>query len=206
MEKKLIAFYGDKKIKEKYIARVKAHAEADEIVKGKYWEHGKGCAVGCTIEGSDHYLYEKELGIPAILAYLEDGLFEELSNKEAMKFPLKFLEAIPVGADLSKVFAKFVIWEWEDKKTGLKAISEIAGDKELMDCCEQVVALYKRFLNDEEIAESEWQKVEDLAYEIERAWARARARARARAWAGAEYQKEIMVSANKLLEILENTK
>lgn len=86
----LKAFHGDAKIKAKYIARVKAHQKADEIIKGRYWEDGKGCAVGCTIEGSDHSKYEKELGIPEILAYLEDGLFEEMSNEDAMKFPLRF--------------------------------------------------------------------------------------------------------------------
>ena len=57
------AFHNDLKIKEKYLSRVRAHALADEIVKGKYWEGGKGCAVGCTIHGSQHKNYEKELGI-----------------------------------------------------------------------------------------------------------------------------------------------
>lgn len=150
--KKLKAFHGDKKIKAKYIARVKAHQKADEIIKGRYWTGGKGCAVGCTIEGNEHLRYETELGIPQILAHLEDGLFEEMLNKDAMKFPLRFLEAIPVGADLSKVFTKLVIWEWEDKKHGLKNINEIKKDVELYDCCERVVMLYKRVLNDEEVS------------------------------------------------------
>lgn len=41
----LLAFHSDKKIKAEYLSRVKAHAKADEIIKGKYWEHGhvKGC-------------------------------------------------------------------------------------------------------------------------------------------------------------------
>lgn len=43
--KNLIAFHGDPKIKAKYPARLEAHAHADEIVKGIYWENGKGCAV-----------------------------------------------------------------------------------------------------------------------------------------------------------------
>jgi hypothetical protein len=42
--KKLIAFHGSQEIKDKYIARVKAHQEADQIIKGQYWENGKGCA------------------------------------------------------------------------------------------------------------------------------------------------------------------
>jgi hypothetical protein len=41
----LRAFHGDPAIKATYLARVHAHAAADEIVQGKYWEGGKGCAV-----------------------------------------------------------------------------------------------------------------------------------------------------------------
>lgn len=42
----MIAFLNDIEIKTKYLDRVKAHAKADEIVKGQYWQEGKGCAVG----------------------------------------------------------------------------------------------------------------------------------------------------------------
>ena len=42
--KQLISFHGDPAIKEKYLARIAAHAAADEIEKGYYWEGGKGCA------------------------------------------------------------------------------------------------------------------------------------------------------------------
>ena len=210
--KKLLAFHNDPKIKEKYIARVKAHAEADEIIKGRYWEDGKGRAVGCTIEGEDHNRYEKELGIPAILAHLEDRLFEDMSNEDAMKFPLQFLEAIPVGADLSQVFTKLVIWEWEDEKHGLKNIKEIKEDKELSDCCEKVCGMYKRKLNGEEVKVKEWRELKGLADKIywagARAWAGAGARAwaRARAGAGAEYEKQISITAKQLLKLLKESK
>jgi len=228
----LIAFHGKQEIKDKYVSRVKAHYEADEIIKGRYWEGGKGCAVGCTIEGSKHDRYETELGIPLILAYLEDGLFESMSNEAAMKFPLRFLEAIPVGADLSDVFKHLVVWEWEDKKHGLKNIKEIKDDKELYNCCKNVVKLYKRTLKGEVVEIKEWKTLEELADKIyyawawarawaravawarggarERAWAwahawagaRARARARARAWARAEYEKQIEITADKLIDLL----
>ena len=198
MTNKLIAFHGKQEIKDKYIARVKAHQEADEITKGIYWQNGKGCAVGCTIEGSDHKKFEVELGIPTVLAHLEDGLFESMSNEEAKKFPLRFLEAIPVGADLSDVFKHLVVWEWDDSVHGLKNIQEIKDDKELYDCCEAVTELYRRTLKGEEVETSEWSKLEELAGKIYEAragagawagaesWAWARARAGAEAWAGAE--------------------
>lgn len=79
------AFHGDEKIKKKYVDRVKAHAKADEIVKGQYWKNGKGCAVGCTIHSADHAAYQTELGIPQWMARLEDRIFEGLPNARAMQ-------------------------------------------------------------------------------------------------------------------------
>ena len=81
------AFHNDEKIKKKYLSRLRAHQKADEIVKGFYWEMGKGCAVGCTIHSSDHGAYETELGIPRWLAKLEDRIFEGLPNGRAKKWP-----------------------------------------------------------------------------------------------------------------------
>ena len=204
------AFHGDKKIKEKYVARIKAHSKADEIVKGIYWQEGKGCAVGCTIEGNDHKRYETELGIPKIIAYLEDGLFEDMSNEEAKKFPLRFLEAIPVGADLSMVFTKLVIWEWEDENHGLINIKEIQDNKELFDCCTGVCNLYKRHLKGEKVKDDEWEKFEELSDKIYEAGAGPGATwawVRAWAWAGAraEYENQILITADKLIELLKES-
>ena len=97
-------------MKETYLNRVRAHRAADQIVKGQYWEGGKGCAVGCTIHGSEHSRYEDELGVPRILARLEDIIFERLPNAVAMEWPARFLEASPVGAELSMVSPRFAVW------------------------------------------------------------------------------------------------
>src|SRR3990167_11344917 len=90
-------FHNKKEVKQKYMARLKQHYKADEIVHGTYWQDGKGGAVGCTIHSSKHGTYESELGIPTWLAYLEDRIFEGLPNGEAKEFPLDFLKAIPIG-------------------------------------------------------------------------------------------------------------
>jgi len=103
------AFHNNPAIKEKYLARVRAHAAADEIIHGKYWEDGKGCAVGCTIHSGNHAAYETELGIPQWLARVEDRLFEGMTNGTSMTWPIRFLEAIPVGADLQPIFIPFLI-------------------------------------------------------------------------------------------------
>ncbi len=93
------AFLDSPQIKEKYVARLEKHYKLDEIIKGKYWEDGKGCAVGCTIHSDNHNRYESELGIPEWLAKLEDVLFEGMPNSNAKEFPLKFIKSIPVGFD-----------------------------------------------------------------------------------------------------------
>lgn len=40
----LIAFHGEQAVKDKYVARVRAHRQADELIKGYTGQGGKGCA------------------------------------------------------------------------------------------------------------------------------------------------------------------
>jgi len=110
---KMKSFHNDQTIKDRYIARIKAHELADEIIKGQYWENGKGCAIGCTIHSDNHKAYETELGIPTWLAKVEDCIFESIPNKNAKLWPRKFLEAIPVGVNLNSIKAPFLIFVLE---------------------------------------------------------------------------------------------
>lgn len=72
------------------VAEIIRHREADQIKQGTYGEvsngNWKGCAAGCAIHSlnlklgknystSDHSVYEKEFGIPRILAKLQDLVF-----------------------------------------------------------------------------------------------------------------------------------
>jgi len=102
-ETKLRAFHNDPKIKQKYIDRIRFHRQADHLVRGTGWEGGKGCAIGCTLESYEHSRYPIELGLPEWLAHLEDSIFEGLPNDQAMTWPERLLEAIPVGADVEPV-------------------------------------------------------------------------------------------------------
>ena len=127
------AFHNNPLTKEEYTNRLKDHYAADEIIKGIYWEKGKGCAVGCTVHSSNHLAYEIQLGIPQVLAKLEDEIFEGLPNELAKEFPLQFLSAINVGADLLKVWNYFAIWLLTDTEYGIlqhvenkKVIQDIA--------------------------------------------------------------------------------
>jgi hypothetical protein len=105
-----------------FIAELAEHAAQDRIVQGQYWENGKGCAVGCSLHSvqqrlglariayDDHALYETYLGIPRILARLEDRIFEGLEPAEARLWPMRFAEAVQPGADLSGVWHQFAPW------------------------------------------------------------------------------------------------
>src|ERR1700761_2407482 len=111
----LIAFKDTKITKPAVMSQLRGHAKADEFIKGTYWERGKGCAVGCTIHGSDHALYEPKFGIPQMLARLEDTIFEGLPNSDAQQWPIAFMKAIKPGADLSLVGWKFLHWLLTDE-------------------------------------------------------------------------------------------
>ena len=150
MNTELRAFHNDPKIKEKYLARVIAHREADQLVKGRYWEGGKGCAVGCTVHSSSHAAYEKDLGIPQVLARLEDRIFENIPNDLALTWPERFLSAIGVGADLSKVWPKFAIFLLTDA-------SQCASRHRQ---CRIVSRCFERQLNDEMV---DWKRVKVAA-------------------------------------------
>jgi hypothetical protein len=111
----LIAYHGDPSVKIAALAQIRAHAAADELVKGQYWENGKGCAVGCQIHSSDHAQYEIRFGIPQILAQLEDTIFEGLPNGDAQQWPERFMQSIQPGADLSRVAWQFLHWLLTDR-------------------------------------------------------------------------------------------
>jgi hypothetical protein len=166
----MIAFHGDIKIQKKYIARVKKHYKLDEIVQGKYWDNGKGCAVGCTIENDDvsktnsgwHQRYEEALGIPRQIALLEDKIFEGLSNAEAKEFPLRFLKAVNVGADLSMVIPKFFVWLLGDEKDGV--IKFAKGYKSTEKAIKGVLKLYQETVGGKTVKKERWIKAKNAAY------------------------------------------
>ena len=177
------AFHGDPKVKEKYLARVKAHRAADEIVQGHYWENGKGCAVGCTIHGSDHQAYETELGIPIQLAHLQDWIFENIPNKEAKNFPVDFLESIPVGVDLKLVLHQFLHWLLVDPEDGV--IQYAQDEEQVKEAILSVADLHNRVIKGQEVTNEQW----DAAWTAARdaAWAASDAAWAARPTRGAAW-------------------
>jgi hypothetical protein len=153
-EEIMIAYHGDPSIKEKYLARVRAHRAADNLVRGVGWKDGKGCAIGCTLESYDHERYPIELGIPVKLARLEDAIFEGLPDDEAMEWPERFLSAIRPGADLSMVWPRFAVELLIDPEHG--AAAHVEQDSRVIGTIGSVVDLYKRQIAGDDPPVAEW--------------------------------------------------
>ena len=190
----LRAFHNDPNIKGKYLARVRAHIAADELIHGKYWENGKGCAVGCTIHGSNHSAYETELSIPRVLAKLEDGIFEGMSNGLSKVWPEQFLLCIPVGADLSGVWPRFAVWLLTDDKFGVIQFAKSAKSKKAI---RDVSDAYKSIV-DGKSEDIDWRKLRKAAAAAADAYYAAAA-ASAAADAGNNFRE---AQGNKLLELM----
>ena len=156
------AFHGKQEVKDFYLARVRAHRAADQLVKGQYWDKDedgifRGCALGCTLHTGNHLAYEDELGIPQALARLEDWIFERLPTQAALAWPEAFLMAIAPGADLSRVADAFIVWLLE---TVLIPACSYAKRAQLL---EEVSAFYRRRTTGEVLSEEEWERAKQRA-------------------------------------------
>jgi hypothetical protein len=175
----MLAFYDDPTIKTNILNGLAVHRAADEIVQGKYWKDGKGCALGCTLESirlmrgydviqhDSHATAEKETGIPRILFRLEDRIFEGLPNEIAKDWPERFTSAIRPGADLAMIWPRFALWilteelpQYVTKRP--KAAAAIAD----------VAALYKEWCDSCKNPDAErWLKARKNAYATYAAYA-----------------------------------
>ena len=97
------------------------------------------------------------------IAYLEDAIFESLQNGDTKNFPLRFLEAIPVGADLSMVVPKFLYWLLSDEAWGLKPTAD-----DVKQAVSAVSECYRRRIAGDEPSEEDWERAGQAAWA---AWA-----------------------------------
>ncbi len=168
------AFLNDVKIHKKFIDRLQQHYKLDEIIKGQYWENGKGCAVGCTVHSSSHISYEIELGIPEWIAKLEDKLFEGMPNEKSKEFPLKLLKSIPIGFDnWQHIYHQLYVFM-------LEKICKNIDNKIVVKTICDVITLHKTESKDE----SAWSAARSAAYA---AWSARSARSAARSAAYAAW-------------------
>ncbi len=186
---KVIAFHESQELKDFVLNQLAIHREADKLVKGDYWNDGKGCAVGCTLEAvrlhngkfSDginhrsHALYESELGIPIIIAKLEDRFFESLPNGESQNWPERFTNTIAPGSNLAMVWPKFAYWLLTEEVP-----LHIKNEKAKVVLAE-VAALYKEWIDGTKPIAERWLNARKKAHAAYAAYAAAAAAADAAA-------------------------
>lgn len=148
------AYHGSSELKSKFVAEITKHEIMNKVRKGTYgtiadgtW---RGCAVACSIRSMSiinnceyptnrHSLYPELIGVPVILARLEDGIFESLPSDLAKTWPRRFAEAINPGADLSDVWPRFAIWLLTDEEHG---VIRYAQSQKSIDIINSVADMY----------------------------------------------------------------
>jgi hypothetical protein len=199
------AYLNDPKLKRDFVKEVKWHQDQDKIIKGTYQEGSNGdfkaCAVGCSIHSlnrmkgksydtSKHKVYETELGIPEWLARLEDTIFEGLPDELAVKWPLRFAKAIPVGVNLEPVKWKisiFILSESIERVLGLDISDDLK--KQVVDAIRDVLVVHEQAIKTGVWAESAagsawsaaWSAAESAAWSAESAARSAESAARSAA-------------------------
>ena len=162
----MLAFHNDPELKTFVLNQLAFHREADKLIKGTYWEAGRGCAVGCTLEAvrlhngnankniahSNHALYETELSIPIILARLEDRIFEALNNGNSQTWPERFTSAIKPGSDLALVWPRYAHWLLTEE------VPQFIKRKQYLASLAEVGALYKEWMTGTKPTTERWMK------------------------------------------------
>jgi hypothetical protein len=192
------AFHNKPELKAEAIAEMQTHIAADQLVKGRYWEDGKGCFIGCAVkengEGHWHDTFKDIYGIDKRLAELFDALFEGVPNERSMRWPIEVYISIQVGADVSKVADEFQYWllTGEDSPLAFSFKEDVWG---VWNAIKGVAVLYAERLAGNEPTAAAWAAARAAARDVARdaawaaagnvAWAAARAAARDVAWAAA---------------------
>jgi len=135
----VISFFGDQCLRDAVVERVREHQRLDQIAQQIYWDGSKGCAIGCVLHGDQHLAFEQQLGLPVFLAYIDEHIFERLPLEEARAWPLRFIEAVPVGVDLELVFPRFMHWLLSDPN-GMRQYA----NAEMLPIIDSLVAMYAR--------------------------------------------------------------
>lgn len=185
----MLSFFGEQCLKDAVVARVREHQRLDQIRQGIYWDECddgvfRGCAIGCVLHSSDHMAYERQLGLPVFLAYLDEHIFESLPANEAKQWPLRFTEAVPVGVDLGQIFPCFMHWLLCDPQ-GMRQYA----DARTLPIVDSLVEMYARH-------------IEGIPFDV--ISARSAERAAARAAARAAWSAAIHRQADYLIALLQS--
>ena len=157
----MLSFNNNPKIKEQYIGIARYHRDADNFRQGHgYCRDGKVCALGCyhgTKTQKDCIDKNREIfGIPESLSFLEEIIFEKSSFSFAKEWPLRFIEAIPVGVDLSKI-------ENQIKKFILEVVLKSIYFQPVNKCIRDVILLLDIEISGNKVSDDMWSAARSAA-------------------------------------------
>lgn len=149
MNKQYLSYYGDKRVKANYLARLKKHYLANEIVQETYWRNERD-----RDEEKFHHYEEWKIqpGIPSNVNAVINRIFEGLPKKEAKEFPLECSSAIPVGVDLSNVLKKLYVWILTDSRNG---VIQYAEDEKAKNNIQSIADMHAESITDN-VSETKW--------------------------------------------------
>jgi hypothetical protein len=176
------AFHGDTTVKQVAIERLGKHWRAGQVtpwVKVSFADApGIRSVMGASVESGDEAEYVRQLGIPASLARLHETLLMQCGHlvmpdtpntpprfevpELAREYPLLWLQAIRVGADLRGVVPRFVAWllhELLDPKVLLPWSLDAATEAVTL----QLSVLFDAFVAGQPVASVQWAEVRRAA-------------------------------------------
>lgn len=105
---------------------------------------------------TEEFPFESEtLGIPSVIGRFRQRILQGLPEEVAPDFPRQFLEAVPVGKDLSPVHPLMMRWLLErplERSNGMEEVRNVAN-------------LFDRRIAGETIEEEEWLQAAEEAYQ-----------------------------------------
>jgi hypothetical protein len=148
-----------------------------------------------------HEAEEVLFGIPQNLAFMQDRIFEGLPLQEAKKWTVRFFEAIPQNADLTKVIDNFMWWVLTNPEGIIK------NTKDFLDVSTAIIAvadLYALRLAGSEPNAAQWESAAESAESAAESAAWSAARSAESAAEGARSAVYIQM-ANKLIELIQHS-
>lgn len=170
------AFYGDAALRDEVVARVRGHIDGDRIVsyggEGPLAdaENQRYSLMAAALESADVQRYEGTLGIPADAARIAETV-HSLSMREVdvegekqyhlrgagSAYPLEWLRAIPLGADLGTLSSRFIHWYLTDLATDTYLCGSTAIP-EARELAQRVARLHERQLAGDAPTPEQWKQ------------------------------------------------
>jgi hypothetical protein len=176
----ILAWRGDPALKAEAVALMTAHRAADDFIQGTFTQLGessfRGCFHGCltteklaaeaNLPVTDYLRHssaaqidyygegERIWGIDRKVGYVLDRTFEAMPDGEHGDFAVAATQAIPVGADLSRVIDRWLLDILADPEMGVRR--HTADGSAQWIAVDAVIALYERRLAGDEPTRDEW--------------------------------------------------